>query len=143
MSAPVSNLLNRLDGVKEMSRGRWVAKCPAHSDKRPSLSIREGDTGAVLVKCWAGCTVAEIASKAGLELTDLFPPRAIDSASRPHRRERVITAADGLRLLDYEADVICIVADMIEKGKPLDQATRDALVTARHTIRNVYREALA
>jgi hypothetical protein len=142
MNSPVWNLLNRLDGVKEMSKGRWLAKCPAHADKRPSLSVREGDTGAVLVKCWTGCTVSEIATAAGLELTDLFPPREVDSPSRPHRRERIISAADGLRLLDFEADVICIVADMIEKGKPLDQPTRDALVAARHTIRNVYREAL-
>ena len=34
----------------------WVCRCPAHADKHPSLSIRDGKEGRVLVKCHAGCT---------------------------------------------------------------------------------------
>jgi len=30
MSGPVMNLLNRLDGVKDNGRNKWLAKCPAH-----------------------------------------------------------------------------------------------------------------
>lgn len=33
----------------------WVARCPAHDDSRPSLSIRATDDGRVLVRCFAGC----------------------------------------------------------------------------------------
>lgn len=33
----------------------WTARCPAHEDRNPSLSIREGREGRVLVKCFAGC----------------------------------------------------------------------------------------
>ncbi len=143
MSGPVINLLNRLDAVKENGHGKWLAKCPAHKDKRPSLSIREADSGAVLVKCWTGCTVAEIAGAVGLELSGLFPPReSFTDGKTTQRRERVITAADGLRLLDFEADVVCIAADRMARGGALDTETRDALNTARITIRNVYREAL-
>ena len=32
----------------------WKARCPAHDDSKPSLSIREAD-GKVLVRCHAGC----------------------------------------------------------------------------------------
>src|SRR5438094_550718 len=32
-----------------------MARCPAHDDREPSLSIREGDHGKVLVCCHAGC----------------------------------------------------------------------------------------
>ncbi len=32
-----------------------MARCPAHDDRDPSLSIREGSDGRVLVKCFAGC----------------------------------------------------------------------------------------
>ena len=32
----------------------WIARCPAHDDREPSLSIREAD-GKVLVRCHAGC----------------------------------------------------------------------------------------
>jgi hypothetical protein len=142
MSGPVMNLLNRLDDVKDNGRNKWLAKCPAHKDKRPSLSIREADSGAVLVKCWASCEVAEIVSAVGLELSDLFPPRENFTDGKSQRRERVITAADGLRLLDFEADVVCIAADRMARGLTLDTQTNEALTTARHTIRNVYREVL-
>jgi putative DNA primase/helicase len=33
----------------------WMARCPAHADREPSLSIKDGDGGRVLVRCHAGC----------------------------------------------------------------------------------------
>lgn len=33
----------------------WMARCPAHDDRTPSLSIRDGADGKVLVRCHAGC----------------------------------------------------------------------------------------
>jgi hypothetical protein len=33
----------------------WMARCPAHDDRTPSLSIKEAD-GLVLVHCHAGCS---------------------------------------------------------------------------------------
>jgi len=38
----------------------WVACCPAHADKHPSLSIDEGRDGKVLLHCHAGCTQDEV-----------------------------------------------------------------------------------
>lgn len=35
---------------------RWMARCPAHDDQTPSLSISESGNGIVLVKCFAGCS---------------------------------------------------------------------------------------
>jgi putative DNA primase/helicase len=35
--------------------GDWMARCPAHDDRDPSLSIRDADDGKVLVRCHAGC----------------------------------------------------------------------------------------
>jgi putative DNA primase/helicase len=35
--------------------GVWMARCPAHDDRTPSLSIRHADDGKVLVHCHAGC----------------------------------------------------------------------------------------
>jgi putative DNA primase/helicase len=35
--------------------GGWMARCPAHDDRDPSLSIRDGDDGKVLLRCHAGC----------------------------------------------------------------------------------------
>jgi putative DNA primase/helicase len=33
----------------------WMARCPAHADREPSLSIKDADGGHVLVRCHAGC----------------------------------------------------------------------------------------
>jgi putative DNA primase/helicase len=33
----------------------WMARCPAHDDREPSLSIRDANDGKVLVRCHAGC----------------------------------------------------------------------------------------
>ncbi len=33
----------------------WMARCPAHDDRTPSLSIRDADRCKVLVRCHAGC----------------------------------------------------------------------------------------
>lgn len=53
----VGEFLARLDGVRETARGSWVARCPAHEDRKPSLAIRELNDGTVLVHCFAGCDV--------------------------------------------------------------------------------------
>ena len=35
--------------------GGWTARCPAHDDRTPSLSICDVDDTKVLVRCHAGC----------------------------------------------------------------------------------------
>jgi putative DNA primase/helicase len=35
--------------------GDWMARCPAHDDREPSLSLRNAGDGKVLVRCHAGC----------------------------------------------------------------------------------------
>ena len=50
----VSALAAALGGQRHGSY--WSARCPAHEDKHPSLSISEGADGIVLLKCHAGCS---------------------------------------------------------------------------------------
>ena len=38
----------------------WKARCPAHDDRDPSLSIRDADNGKVLVRCYAGCEQEQV-----------------------------------------------------------------------------------
>lgn len=42
-------------GGRKSGRG-WTARCPAHDDHNPSLSVTDGDDGKVLVYCHAGCS---------------------------------------------------------------------------------------
>ncbi|MCX7782566.1 MAG: hypothetical protein N2318_02860 [Meiothermus sp.] len=48
-------LLSRLEGVRPAGPGRWMALCPAHDDRNPSLSILLVESR-VLLHCFAGCT---------------------------------------------------------------------------------------
>jgi hypothetical protein len=74
-------------GARRVRRGRWVARCPAHADRSPSLSLAVGRAGALLVYCFAGCTVPDILKAAGLAAGDLFP-------GRPARGQAVTQTAE-------------------------------------------------
>jgi DNA primase len=38
----------------------WMARCPVHDDRAPSLSISSGKDGKVLVRCHAGCEQRDV-----------------------------------------------------------------------------------
>lgn len=40
--------------------GSGMARCPAHDDRTPSLSIKAGEGGRLLLRCFAGCGFEEI-----------------------------------------------------------------------------------
>lgn len=63
----------------------WMAKCPAHDDHNPSLSIREVD-GKVLLHCHAGC--AQRAVIASLKAKGLWPERWVN------QRREIVAAYD-------------------------------------------------
>ena len=69
----------RAEAIAEALNGRrsgkgWMARCPAHPDTTPSLSINETPAGKVLVKCFAGCSQAEVI--AALRRRGLWPGRS-------------------------------------------------------------------
>ena len=66
----IDEFLSRLDGVTECAGG-WMARCPAHGDSNPSLSVSERD-GRILVHCHAGCTAQAVVESLGLKMRDLF-----------------------------------------------------------------------
>ncbi len=72
---PVELILSKLPDAKRNGKG-WTARCPAHEDHHPSLSLSQGDEGRALVHCHAGCTPQDIMVAIGLTLADLMSPRA-------------------------------------------------------------------
>ena len=59
-----------------------MAKCPAHDDHNPSLSIDEGAEGKILLKCWSGCVLEDVLRAAQLTIQDLFQPRIVEISNR-------------------------------------------------------------
>jgi hypothetical protein len=109
-------LANMLQG-RRSGEGKWQARCPAHEDRLPSLSIREGEHGQVLLHCFAGCTLKAILSVLSVPYRDLFtgkPPSPEQiAASRKARkaRERAARIARRLRLaaFDHETKMQALV----------------------------------
>lgn len=77
----LEEILGLLEGVTQKS-GYHMAKCPAHDDKKASLSVSRGEDGKILLNCHAGCTVENICEALGISVKDLFqePPQATEAA---------------------------------------------------------------
>lgn len=76
----LNEILSRLEGVHGSGK-QYSARCPAHDDKRASLSVSVGEDGKILFNCHAGCTPQEITQALGFSMEDLFQ-KSNDSMSK-------------------------------------------------------------
>lgn len=129
-NSPIDTMLSRLEGVRRTGNGTWLARCPAHTDKNPSLSLRDSDSGAVLLHCFAGCTAHEVVAAVGLEVSDLFPARPIDPARVGSPVRRPFPAADILRAILFEVTIVALAGVAIIAGEPFSQFDKDRLLLA-------------
>ena len=120
-------LLSRLDRVKETGAGRWIACCPAHDDRTPSLAVRELDDGRILLHCFGGCDVQSVLRAVGLTFDDLYPERAI---RRVHRERYPFSARDILNAVSFEAVVVSVAAADLGQGQALSEVDRERLIIA-------------
>jgi hypothetical protein len=70
-------VLPKLDRVQKTADG-FTARCPAHEDNSPSLSLGYGTKHPVILTCFAGCDPDDILKAIGLEWKDLSAPRDED-----------------------------------------------------------------
>lgn len=135
----IDNILNRLDRVKDIGNGKFLACCPAHDDKSPSLSIRETDDGRVLLHCFAGCDPESVLDALGLKFSDLYP-EPLGNHFKPIKQR--VSAREILASLDHESLVVAIIgADFIQR-KSLDDETWQRLATAVNRINSARAEAV-
>jgi len=78
----------------------WEARCPAHDDKRASLSVSEGQAGRVLFHCHAGCKLEEVVSALELDVQTLFP--GMDRGAKKARMVKAYPYTDESGALLYE-----------------------------------------
>ena len=141
MISPVDKFLALLDGVRGRD-GKWMARCPAHDDRGPSLSIGENDDGAVLLHCFAGCDVQAVVNAVGWELNDLFPSDANDYElpARRHERRARVNYKGLLFHLRHEVYVLSIAANKMKKGEKFtddDWTTLDRVIGSFERLANV------
>jgi hypothetical protein len=113
-------LLSRCEKVRATGNGNWIARCPAHDDKTPSMTVREVNDGRILVHCFAGCSVDEIVGAVGLELDALFPPKCVGAAAVKAFR-KPFPAESVLEALSDELLVASIIASDMHKKREISE----------------------
>ena len=107
----------------------WSARCPAHEDRRPSLSVTEGDDGRALVRCHAGCTVDAICEAIGLRLADLMitDSSTVSTSTQPResRKKRQYRRRRQPKTYETASDAIAALDGIMakDKGRRVDQWT--------------------
>jgi hypothetical protein len=120
---PTNNLLDRLQKVRSKGAGKWVACCPAHPDKSPSLAVTETQTGTLLVHCHTGCSIEEITSSIGLTVADLFPKNG-DSSVTAKSIKRPFSIAQILAAFERELLIATQFLGAIGRGETVPEAER-------------------
>jgi hypothetical protein len=111
-TAPVEAVRSALEARGRKARGRdhdFMACCPAHDDRDPSLHVSEGKDGRALVHCHAGCSTADVLAALGLGMTDLYREPwhgrvGRVSHSRPALRDRLVFTLPGGRVFPGRHD---------------------------------------
>ncbi len=78
------SIFARLSAVERSHRG-WQARCPAHDDHSPSLSLAFGNQGQLLLYCHAGCRLESILRALHIRAGELFPDGPAFDLTEPHR----------------------------------------------------------
>lgn len=135
--SPIDILLGRLDRVKQTGPGRYIAKCSAHDDRSPSLTVRETDDGRILLHCFGGCETSDVLAAIGLEFSDLFPEKRIGNNVK--RERPPFPASDVIKCLAFEATVLLMAAAKLATGEMLNQSDHDRLLLCVSRIHNAER----
>ena len=132
----INDLLTRLSNVKQTGAGKWVACCPAHEDRSPSLSIRQADDK-ILIYCFAGCDVDDVVGSVGMSLSDLMP----ESVGHNHQpTPTVLTASTKAELFDVmvgETAIFMVAARQIAMGVPLSEVDTNRIRLAESRLDKV------
>jgi hypothetical protein len=128
----INNLLGRLNKVKSTGRNSYLACCPAHDDRSPSLSIKEEADGHILLHCFAGCSAVDVVGAIGIDIADLFPDEVVHHKAPVKKK---FYATDILEAIKYESQIVLLAAFELKKNKPLDETDLQRLQLAYERIR--------
>lgn len=127
---PIDKLLPLLSKLKKRGHDRWIACCPAHDDKSPSLTIRELENNSLLIHCFSGCDVGMVLDAIGLSISDLF----VNDSKQNKPIKTPFPAQDILSALLFEAQIIELAASDIISGKEISKNDYIRISVARDRI---------
>ncbi len=109
-------------GGRKVGQG-WTARCPAHDDREPSLSIRDAD-GKVLVRCHAGCDQREVI--AALKARGLWDGKERSTNWKPSRRK-----VSSLRPDPSQAERSAVALSIWQSTIPVEGTLIEAYLASR------------
>ena len=116
--------------------GGWNACCPAHEDRKPSLSITEAKDGKVLIRCHAGCEQARVIALRSRRLWignnprrfTRFAPRIVVAARRGRDEPQRTKAAFAIWRSATPAQGTLVETYLTSRGIDLPPPTRFASI---------------
>lgn len=131
----VEILIARIPKIRKTGRDSWRGCCPGHGGDNPNtLTIRETSDGRVLMHCFKGCAPNVILESIGLGISDLFSERIINHA---HPEKIRFNSGDLLKVIRHEAQIVCVAAYDLRKGKALPDADMARLNIAMSRINEI------
>ena len=130
-------LLSKLEMVRPNGNGKYLARCPAHPDKSPSLSIKETEDGKILIHCFSGCDVADIVAAVGMQLSDLMPDNpTYKKGAKPPRFNKY----ELFDRLAFETIILSLAIRQLLNGEPLEESDLCRVLQAEDTVNNIVME---
>jgi hypothetical protein len=133
----INQIIERLEKVKRTGQGKWLACCPAHPDKSPSLTITQTDDGKILIHCFSGCQVSDVVAAVGLELSNLFPENpSYKKGTKPPKFNKY----ELFDLLINNSYILVLAIRQLSNGEPLNQQDQLIVIKAENTINDIAME---
>jgi len=133
----IDTLLSRVHKLKKMGDGKWLACCPAHDDKSPSLAIKLADDR-ILIHCFAGCDVSAIVDALELELSDLMPESK--EHSKPNNKRPKFNKYELFDRIVEESAISIVAIRQVFSGTPLNDDDMARVVKAEGIIDDIIQE---
>ena len=108
-----SEIAKALDGRRV--GGTWMACCPAHDDRKPSLSVTKSRDGTLLFYCHAGCDQREVIE--ALRSRGLWPARSRHSAHSRHFENRCVSIEPDAQSDKRQAKGACDLAGVASRQR--------------------------
>lgn len=104
-------VLDRLEGAKKTG-DCYMAKCPAHKDKTPSLSVKEAEDGMVLLHCFAGCLFDDVRSALGFStpIPPVRPSSKTTSQGPPPRKWFMLPVTGAASITEAAKEIFTTIA---------------------------------
>lgn len=91
MAESFASFIRDFKNVKQTGQDQYLCCCPAHDDKKASLSIKDETATAdrILIYCQAGCSTEQVLAAAGKSFADIQPGKSKDRPLQSWQRDLV------------------------------------------------------